>query len=445
MTQDAAAVGTAGRPASGRRRKVLAGAALVLACLSILVTTVAVWTHQVAFNTERFTALAAKVVTDPAVIDPLSARISAQVVTALDVEGRIEALLPDAAKPLAGSLTPAVRDAIDSRLQVALTNPTIQAALLKTMSFAHERVMNLLRDKPGAVSVVDGYVQVEVFPVVGAALTELQSIGLIPEGIQLPDLSSPDAPEVVAGRLETALGITLPADFGTIQLMPADRLLAARSAVRAFDLIVVALIVLSAFLVALALWLSGHRRRMLISLGVGTIIAFLLARQAIRSIEDALIDGIPDKGVAGALRATVDTTLADLRGLTVIILIATTVVVIAAYFWGRRRWAVEAASRAADTAGRAGATASAAGGAAVEGRPTRAALDETIRSNRSSLEKLGLAVIAFIVAWIALGLEIALVGAALVGGFELLLRAVASTSEGDAGAVPPDDQPSPTA
>ena len=40
---------------SGRPRRVLAGVALVLACLSILVTTVAVWTHQVALNTDRFT------------------------------------------------------------------------------------------------------------------------------------------------------------------------------------------------------------------------------------------------------------------------------------------------------------------------------------------------------------------------------------------------------
>ncbi len=443
MTQEAAS-GTAVAPPS-RRRRVLAGTALVLACLSILITTVAVWTHQVAFNTDRFTALAGTVISEPAVIDPLSARISAQVVTALDVQSRVEARLPDAAKPLAGAITVTVRDAIDKRLQVALANPKIQAALIKTMSFMHARVMNLLRDQPGAVSVVDGYVQVEVFPVVGAALTELQSIGLIPAGIQLPDLSSPEEPGVLRQRLATALGVTLPDDFGTIQLMPADRLLAARSFVRLFDLFVIVLIVLSVVLVALALWLSGHRRRMLIYLSVGTIIAFLLARLAIGAIEDAVIGGIADQGVAGALRALVDATVADLRRLTMIILIATGVVAIAAYLWGRPKWVVAVASQAGDVAGRAGAAAATAGsagiGAAAERRPTRATLDETVRANRSLVERFGLAVIVFIVVWIALGLEIALLGAALIVGFELVMRAISPPPDNETASGLADEPP----
>ena len=111
-------------PAAPRRsRRILAGVALVLACLLILLTTVAVWTHQVVLNTDRFTNLAGKVLAEPAVVDPLSARISDQVVTALDVQTRLEARLPDALKPLAGTLTLAVGSAIEQRLQVALLNP----------------------------------------------------------------------------------------------------------------------------------------------------------------------------------------------------------------------------------------------------------------------------------------------------------------------------------
>ena len=86
---------------SGRRR-VLSGFVLFLACLTILVTTVAVWTHQVALNTDRFTSLVRGAVTEPAVTDPIATRISAQVVDALDIQGRLEARLPDALKPLAG-------------------------------------------------------------------------------------------------------------------------------------------------------------------------------------------------------------------------------------------------------------------------------------------------------------------------------------------------------
>ena len=329
----------AAAPAAPRRsRRILAGVALVLACLLILLTTVAVWTHQVVLNTDRFTNLAGKVMAEPAVIDPLSARISDQVVTALDVQARLEARLPDAIKPLAGTLTLAVGSAIDQRLQVALLNPRIQAALQRTLAVTHAGIINLLRDKPDNVTVVDGYITVQVFPVVGAALAELQAGGVIPADITLPDLTSPDAPDVLAQRLQTALGVTLPPDFGTIQLVKADRLLAARSAVQAFDIIVVAMIILTIVLVALALWLARDRRRMVVYLGIGTLIAFLIARLAIDGIEGALLSGIAQDDVAGAVRAVVDSTVEDLRSLTIIVVIVTGIVALVAYLAGRPAW-----------------------------------------------------------------------------------------------------------
>ena len=127
------------------RRRVLSGIALVLACLLILVTTVAVWTHQVALNTDRFTSLVSNAVTDPAVTDPIASRISVQVVDALEVQGRLEDRLPDALKPLAGALTASITERIDERLKVALRDPRLQNALLGTVSFTHAQLVRLLR------------------------------------------------------------------------------------------------------------------------------------------------------------------------------------------------------------------------------------------------------------------------------------------------------------
>ena len=148
------------------------------------------------------------------------------------------------------------------------------------------------------MNIVDGYVTVDVFPLVGAALQQLQEIGLIPANVQLPDLSTPQQPGVLAQRVATLLGVTLPDDFGTIQLMPADKLLAARTAVKAFDIIVAVLIALSILLVALALWLADRRRRMVIFLAIGTIIAFVIARTLIRGAEGAIVGGIADQDLA---------------------------------------------------------------------------------------------------------------------------------------------------
>jgi hypothetical protein len=426
----------AANPRTSGRRRVLSGFVLLLACLTILVTTVAVWTHQVALNTDRFTSLVSNAVTEPAVTDPIATRITAQVVDALDIQTRLEARLPDAIKPLAGALESAVADRIEARLKIALRDPRLQDALLQTVSFTHAQIVRLLRGETDNLSIVDGYLTLDALPVVGAALTELQSMGLIPANVQLPDLTAREAPEVLAQRLDSALGVTLPPDFGTIRLMPAARLATAQNVVRIFDIVVVVLIVLSALLVALALWLAVDRRRMLIYLGIGVVIVFLIARLAMNAARNAIIGGIADGDVRGAAQTIVDSTLRDLRGVTVLIIIATVIVVIAAYLWGRPKWVMTTTAYVSDTAGRAGSAAGAAasgGATGVVGRaPDRATVERTVRENRSVIERYGLAIVVFILFWLALGLGIALLGAALVIGFELILRAVAGPSGDEA-------------
>ena len=146
-----------------RRRSVLAGVSLVLACSTIVVATIAVWAHQVAFNTERFTAVASSALEQPEVIDPLAARISAQVVTTLDVQSRLTNVLPDRVTAIAGPVTLALQDGLTRRLQTLLAEPRMQQALTRALSFAHTRVMNLLRDQSNAATVVNGQVVLEVY------------------------------------------------------------------------------------------------------------------------------------------------------------------------------------------------------------------------------------------------------------------------------------------
>jgi hypothetical protein len=195
-------------------------------------------------------------------------------------------------------------------------------------------------------------VTIEVLPLVQAALTELQSVGLLPDGVQIPDLTTSEAPSVLVQRLSTALGVTLPPDFGTIRLMPADKLLTARSVVQVFDILVVLLVVLSVVLAALAVWLARRRRRMIVYLAIGTIIAFLVGRIAINAFTDTLIDGIQDQGLALGIRTVIDATVEDLRRLTTIILVATAIVAVVAYLWGRPRWIVALTSGKGDQAGK---------------------------------------------------------------------------------------------
>jgi hypothetical protein len=380
-----------------RRRSVLAGVSLVLACITILVATVALWAHQVAFNTDRFTAVAADALDQPEVIDPLAARISSQVVTALDVQARLTNVLPERVTAIAGPVTLALQDGLTRRLETLLAEPRMQQALTNTLAFAHTRVMNLLRDQADAATVVNGEVVLEVYPALLVALHELQTAGIIGADVQLPDPATAEPPGVVRGVLETRLGVTLPEDFGTIPLMPVERLEAAQTAVRAFDLVVIALIALAVALVALAIWLSAKRRRMIVYLAIGTIVAFVLARLFTNAAADALTTGIAAQGLRGAIESILDATLADFRSWALLILIGTGIVGILAYAYGRP--SVSVASFSAPR----------------------------------TMERVGIALIALVVLWIAVGLEVALLTAVLIIGLELWL----GRDQGDAGEAEP--------
>ncbi len=360
--------------------------------LTILVATIAVWAHQVAFNTDRFTALAANALEQPEVIDPLAARISAQVVTALDVQSRLTNVLPERVTAIAGPVTLALQDGLTRRLQTLLAEPRMQQALTKTLSFAHTRVMNLLRDQADAATVVNGQVVLEVYPALLVALQQLQTAGIIGPEVELPDPATAEPPGVVRGILENRLGVTLPEDFGTIPLMPVERLETAQTAVRVFDLVVIVLIVLAVALVALAIWLSGKRLRMVVYLAIGTIVAFVLARLFTNAAADALTTGIAQQGLRGAIESILDATLADFRSWALLILIAIGIIGILAYAYGRPNVSVAAFS------------------------------------SERSMERIGLALIALVVLWIAVGLEVALLAGVLIVGLELYL----GRGEGDA-------------
>ena len=167
--------------------------------------------------------------------------------------------------------------------------------------------------------------------------------------------------------------------------MPAERLETAQTAVRVFDLVVIILIVLAVALVALAIWLSGKRLRMVVFLAIGTIVAFVIARLFTNAAADALTAGIAAQGLRGAIESILDATLADFRSWALLILIGTGIIGILAYLYSRPNVSVASFST---------------------GR---------------SMERIGLAVIALVVLWIAVGLEVALLAAVLIVGLELWL------------------------
>ena len=61
--------------------------------------------------------------------------------------------------------------------------------------------MRLLRDEADNVNVVNGYVTLDVFPIVGKALEQLQAVGHHPAGGRAAGPLAPEAPGTLAQRL----------------------------------------------------------------------------------------------------------------------------------------------------------------------------------------------------------------------------------------------------
>ena len=147
-----------------------------------------------ALNTDRYVSVVGAVSSDPAVIDTLSNRVATQVVTALDVQGKIQKILPGGAEILAVPLTDRIRQTVAEKLAVGLATDQFQNAWLEANRLLHTTILKILRGNPEAVSLQDGMVTLDLYALVGNALSTLQTSGIIPASVTLPDLSNVQVP-----------------------------------------------------------------------------------------------------------------------------------------------------------------------------------------------------------------------------------------------------------
>ena len=110
----------------------------------------------------------------------------------------------------------------------------------------------------------------------------------------------------------------------------------------------------------------------------------------------------------------------------------TAAILVVAYVAGRPAWLVRLTSR---SRGAVSATASRTASAAADAR-SEADLAGAVRQNRSAVERFGIGAIAFAVVWLAIGLEVALLGAALVVAWLLIVRIVSAEPEPESASAP---------
>jgi hypothetical protein len=263
-----------------RARQVLVGVLVVLFSILLPVTYVITWAHRVALNTNGFERTVVPIASDPAVTAAAGAAITNQIYSSLNPQQIVAGALPPKISFLAGPITNGAKDYIQAGVTKTLQSSQFQALWKQATLFAHKQLLSVLDGNSKAVSITNGQVVLNLVPLFDAALQNLQGFisGLLGRPIQLPAISGNELPAVACERIATALNRPVPATCGQIPLFPADQLTQARRAVRIFNRSMVALLIVTPVVAALALWLSRRRRRTLLQLSAGGLLGLVVIR-----------------------------------------------------------------------------------------------------------------------------------------------------------------------
>jgi len=346
--------GRGGRQASPLRRWSVA-AMIVVASIGILSATIATWTHSVIFNTDKFVStVAAPIGKDPAATQRLADTISAKALEASDFQNRVSAALPPQAQFLAAPLTTQVQQFLDTKVNELLQTDTAYNTWIKMNETVHAQLVAVLRNESNRFLVNGDNVSLNLLPLVGRALALVQEYmpDALATRITIPQID-PAAPyDQQVAALSAALGRPLPADFGTVVVFKDTNIQQAQKVVRIFDRLVILLWVLSVLLVVVALVLSPWRLRTLLELGLGMLVATLIARAVIKQLENRILDAISNQSGANAARTVVTSLVANLGSFIVWLVLASAILAVAAFLGGKPHWIKGAGKGAAKLADR---------------------------------------------------------------------------------------------
>jgi hypothetical protein len=339
-----------------RQRKILVGILVVLTCLSITVTTIGTWSHRTLLNTGAWVDTVAPLGTNPQVTAALANYVTDQIVTKLDLQQRAQDALQQAAPQaafLAGPITNAIEGFVHDKLVAFFNSPAWENFWTEANRVAHEQAVNILRGRQGTVLTIEnGEVSLNLMPVITAVLQQIQSAaqGLLGDRVTLPQVTGTEQVSQAITALSSALGRPLPPDFGQIVIFQSDDLAAAQNAVKLFDTLTYALILLSLVMIAVTMLLSVNRRRTAVQLAIGTILGVLIARLIIKQVSTNVVAAIASQN-RGAAKAVLDDAFGSLRGFTRWLFLIALIVAVVAFLMGKREWLSAARTQAARTYG----------------------------------------------------------------------------------------------
>jgi hypothetical protein len=331
-------------PKRHRTRRIAAPILVALAVIVFTVTVPAVWGARTVLDTDRYVATIEPLADDPAVQRSIATRLTDQVFVALNVQEVISNALSaigDRATVLAGPLTDAMHGFVDDQVLKVVQSDAFRTFWVEANRFVHAQVLAVLRGEGDTVSVVDGKVLLNLLPLVNLALASIERVSsdLVGDAVTLPTIEPRELASTAIPKLEQALGIDLPDNYGQIPVYDSNDLEALQRALYLTERILILLLILIPILVAAALWVSTRRRRTLIQLAVGLAIGLVVVRRVAIIARDGMFDRVNTQRHP-AVRVLADTLMDSLFRYTGILLAIVLLTLLIALITGPYPWAV---------------------------------------------------------------------------------------------------------
>jgi hypothetical protein len=340
-----------------RLRKVFAVVFIVIAVLAFSAATPGVWARRTVYNSNRYLAVVGPLASDPAIQEALARQLTQAVFTATDVQAKVQAAIAERAPRLgfiAGPLTSSLQGFVQDQAQKVLASSQFQDFWVRANTALQKQVVAVLDGNSDVLTVQGNQVVFNYLPLLNDALQQLSGTlsAILNRPITLPTITPDTVPSQAVASLQTALGVTLPPNFGSVTLFQGDELTSVQDAVSTFNKILILAIVLFIIGAALALIFSTNRRRTLLQLLTALIVVVVLERRfAIAEANNVVSMAKPEN--QAAVQAIIGAFLSSLLLATKRILWVLFVVLIVAVVTAPYPWAVRARAWVGDV-GRAG-------------------------------------------------------------------------------------------
>ena len=262
------------------RRRRLPLVLIVVGSLLAFLAIFAVWANRQLLDTDNWTDTSSQLLEDDAVKEQLSIFLVGQLYANVDVAGRIEAVLPPRAAPLAGTVAGGLKGALEEGVERLLARPRAQQLWEDANRAAHTRFLQVVEDEGEVVSTEGGDVTLDLKALLGASQEEVG----------------------VGGRVADRL----PEDAAQLTVLHSDELGLAQDLVDLLKTLAWVLVGLALGLYVLAIFLArGWRREALRATGIGFAFAGLTVLVIRPFAGDALTDALAKTdSVKPAIEAT---------------------------------------------------------------------------------------------------------------------------------------------